>query len=1023
MPALTADTQFAPLPAEPVHPDIGLAEQAGAAFATGTFTGRAIGAYAASKEREGLPADPDFNVLDHLTPDELSEPRIYGRAQSMDDLQLIREQERRYNSALELSASGPVNPIVLSLAVNAVDPVNWMGLGISGGATAATRVLAAAGENALLGGGVTAAQAAFDPHVSASDVAISAAAAGSLGAFVRGVGELAGRTNTAARLTTVARDALAPLNDQRTVINGALGGSASAAENTTRIADELTAQVSALKFGTKTGDTGLLPAIEELANSDIPIVRYLAAEMYDSGTVHEGALIGERIAGTSLHTLGLRDYAQLSELTNAIDLAYNEGRRSGGIPKKMTRAEFSSELGLAMAEGDTHAFPAIADVAKALRKDLLEPMRERVTSSGLTDIPGPPKGDKSYFPHMYLVDQIERGKRDHLGRTFVEAVADHIATTEPKHADFAKEIAEEVAAKIIKHGEQHSGQLPRLSLAARGPLKERTLEIPFTTIRPWLNTSADFVLARYIRSVAPDVRLHEQYGTLDPAKAFNERVNQQANVLRTAIEADASLSPGAREKKLADLAAHEKRMLSLLHFGFEELRGMRPPSSASKAGKTVIRAAKALSFIKALPLVPLAQLPDLGNTIMNEGLTRTLGGFLDTMLQSLRGLKTEALRELQRAGTGLEYQLNTRTNALLGLASDFDVGDPLDRGVASVSNYASKLFLINTITAGTKSIAGGAISTRILDSAVRIADKAAELAKTAPDVHPDDLAMRAARDVLSPADLRRMAEDRLSPSDMVLIGGQRKHFTRSPGVLVANSENWTDASAMAAYRHAMATATERAVITPHALDAPMWATSQLGSIVAMYQRFMYAAYHRIMVAGMQRRDASALIGAASMLAMGAISIAGRDVAQTGGLKERTPAQWVRESIDRSGLVSAFFALENIGSAVGLPTSETLVGHGGEKPGTTIKERYKSTPFGGKGPVEKLNPIAGYLSDAAAALGVAKKASTGDQISERELNKATQMIPFRRMMGVSLLFDQLEHAGARQGWWKPLPDSK
>lgn len=1022
MPDLSADTQFAPTKANPLETeDVGVFEQLGAAFQTGTFIGRAWNQGADSLSRQDNAYDEDFNVLDHLTPDELAQPKVFGGARNMEDLTQIRQQEERYQRTLKASQDGPINPILANFIAQFADPINYIGLGIGGGASVIARVGVAAAENAALAGGLTALQSTFDPKVSASDIAMAAGAAAGIGALARGA-HIAwkGRGDMAEYWRNLATEALSPVNDQRKVINGSFGGSASAAENSDRIADELTEQVRGMKFvPNKTGDIGLQPAAMELANSDIPIVRYLAAQMYELGVTHKGALIGERVAEPALATRAHKDDAMLVELNRGLTLAFQQAKKAGEFPEGYTKAKFDTDVGEALASPGAHPIRAVQEMADHLRKTVLDPITKQVDAAGMRDVPGAPKSDPRRFPHVYLTDAIESGVRDEKGRTFVEAVADHLAAMDPKNAEFAGEVAEEVAAKISKGSIHTAGQLPRFSLEQRGPFSERALELPFDVVKPWLNTSAENVLGKYIRSVMPDLRLHQTYGTLDPEKAFGPQVKQQTNTMRTIIQNDASLTPELKQARTKALNDHEKRMMELLKFGFDELRGVREQSKfMAHGGRTGINALKALSFIKSMPMVAMAQMGDLGQIVIQEGMARAFGGFLATLTKGLRGIKPAALKEIQAEGVGLDNLLNSRMQAILGTTHDFNMDSRGDRTLAKINNVAAKVFGLPAVTVVNKTIAASAASNRILTGAVKIAGRVEQMIKAGSTEHPDELAKIAAREVLDPADLRRMALSRLSAEDMARIGGQKEHFTNAIGTKEANSEKWTDAAAMGAYRRAMATATDRAVITPHALDAPMWASSAVGRLASMYQRFMFASYHRIMVSATQQRDRAALTGAATMLGLGALSLALRDIMSGGEVKERTDAQWVRESMDRSGLVTYFFQLENLAAAMGLPTTETVVGHAGEASNATFSSRFTGSSFGGKGPIEKLVPLAGYVQDVTAAVGIAKRAIAGKEITEEQVHKASQLIPFRRVMGVGLLFDQLEHEGARLGWYTP-----
>lgn len=1021
---ITPETQFVPVnTATPEAPhEVYFWDQAGAAFMNNTFTGAF--AEKVRNDSEGLqriPDEPTFDLFQHLTPDELAQPARFSSVGSADELVKVREQKARYDRRNEIIAAGPVNPLLLALFVNFVDPVNYLSIPLGGATTTLGRTALAGVEGAILAGGTVAAQSTFDPETSLQDAAIATVAGATLGSGFRAAMGLMKRNQTPMdKLQEVGEEVAGLMRDKRVVV---APESAGAAKMTSELSPEATMQVRSLRFGTKTSGVGILPPAEELGNSDLTSVRSIIAEMYDLGTVTKGELLGYRTAGPSLHTQNMADDATLAQLHNGLQLSYKEGKTTGNIPSNMTFEQFDSELGRALNNGDVHPIKAVEDAAKQIRKNILDPMKEELERTGIIDVPGVVKGAKTYFPHVHDVHAIRSGRVNKFGQTYTEAIAAHIKSQQGPDAEFAEGIAEEVYEKIVNKATP--GAMARIVLGPRGMLKERSLEIPYSVLEPWLNNSAEVVLGRYVRSVAPDVRIYDKYGALDFDKALTPRVRDEVAQLRKAVEADPSLSQEQIEKRLTDLGKHEERMLELLRYGWDNLRGLGARSTMPAAGRTLTKAIKAATFSTSLPLVALAQIPDMGAIILKEGIARTFGSALTTLYKGLQGVKTISLKESQSVGQGIENTLNSRTNAIFGIQDMYGSEGRVDRALGKFSNLSSKLFLLNAMTVGAKAIAAGAVTTRMLTNAIDV-EKAYKVLEAAnPQGQPADWARQAVEQVMGKSDLRRMAQARINPQDLVRMAAQKQHFVKEGANLVGNVELWDDPAAMRAYRLGLASSVANGVITPTAMDAPMWTSSEVGSIVATYKRFMYAAYHKVMVAGLQQRDASMFLGFAAMSALGAISLAARDMGQNGGeLKERTPAQWIRESVDRSGIATAMFEAENWAAMVGLPTTETLVGRAGEKPGTTIADRFASGGVFSKKPTEQVaGPVGGYANNLFSAIGTAKKLMVGEEITEGEVHKATRLIPWRNLLGIGYLVDQLEHYGAEQGLYKPKKEQK
>lgn len=991
-------------------------DRLGGAFMARTFGGSA---FRRIQDEETLAAqfpdaDPEFNVTDHLTLDEMEDAEFYVRAKSPEALAYLRESRDRMRRSEELaSAGGTASNLMFALTANFLDPTNVLfgtvGLGAKG-ATAAARVGWGAADAGLAAAPVMGFQATFDPDFSYQDAALATFAAGGFGSAFKIIGETLGSDAAKSFARTIGEEVASSMNDKRIVLPQ-LDLSAAALRPEVGATAEALQQVGS--FRPLGSWSAVAPVAEQVGRSAIPFAARAAHAMYDLGTVTKGMVEGYRPAAPAIHTELLAENAMRIKTHEAFDLAYQAARKDGGLPDGMTKKDFGREVARAMNMGDVHPNPSVQKLAQTLRKELFEPMREAIERTGVIDIPGHAKGAKSYFPHVYDLQKLARGWRNRQGQDFVEWAESVIVSRGGPDAEYARHIAEEVYDKITS---ADPGTLTRVKLGPRGSLKERTLELPFEGLQDWLVMDAELAITRYLSSVPRDVKVFERFGTLDAAEAISKPLADDARLLRDQINADKTLSDAAREKKLLDLDKELKNMDEKLTFMFNELRGIRPKSNMPHWGKQALKGLKTATFIKSMPLVSLAQMADLGTIIAREGLARTYGSLLNTMGKSLQLKKTLTLKEAQAVGAGVEWGMSRTMNDLFDLPDVYGMSGRLDKFLGHTSNVAAKLTMLNAVTVGMKSIAAGAASTNILDAASRIADGVAK--RAVKDLHPDDAAAAVVKDILTPFEKKAMAAARLTPGDLLAIGGQKQHFLKEGLTLAPNTEKWTDPRAMKAYRLALAARVERDVLTPTAVDAPMWAGTEVGKVFTTYKRFMFAAYHRIMVAGLQQRDAAVAIGAAHALALGAISLAARDYSTEGEVKDRTGLQWARDSFDRSGLATMLFEADAWASLTGLSTS-TLIGHAGERPGTTIGDRFRQGSLFGRTPVQQVaGPLGGYVDGLFAALGTARKAATGEPVTEKEVHRATKMIPFRNYLGISQLVDQLETAAARHGWTKP-----
>src|SRR5690606_25719668 len=109
---------------------------------------------------------------------------------------------------------------------------------------------------------------------------------------------------------------------------------------------------------------------------------------------------------------------------------------------------------------------------------------------------------------------------------------------------------------------------------------------------------------------------------------------------------------------------------------------------------------------------------------------------------------------------------------------------------------------------------------------------------------------------------------------------------------------WADAELRDRFRAALRTAVDAAVMRPGAADRPSFLSRPLGQLLFLYKGFAVAATQRMLMAGLQQRDARVLAGVLSSVAIARL-IAG----PARGAHDRPPiASWERlfTAVERSG---------------------------------------------------------------------------------------------------------------------------
>lgn len=153
--------------------DATLGEQLGAAFRDVSTVSGALRYF----QRPTFTPDPSFDPAAHLTGEDREQPEdVIGRyleAQSLEELEWLRQQQRRRTNIDRIAESGPLPGLMARMLAAVVDPINLLPLGwvaqparIFGASLRAGRVATGAAEGALIGAAAT---AAAEPFMQAGD--------------------------------------------------------------------------------------------------------------------------------------------------------------------------------------------------------------------------------------------------------------------------------------------------------------------------------------------------------------------------------------------------------------------------------------------------------------------------------------------------------------------------------------------------------------------------------------------------------------------------------------------------------------------------------------------------------------------------------------------------------------------------------------------------------------------------------------------------------------------------------------
>jgi hypothetical protein len=254
------------------------------------------------------------------------------------------------------------------------------------------------------------------------------------------------------------------------------------------------------------------------------------------------------------------------------------------------------------------------------------------------------------------IAKLEQAMQDAGRRGFGDFVSD------ADRASYLDELVDDIFAKVT--GRAHDGDVPtELKIGARGPLKDRTFNIPDEMIEKFLDSDVEFVGRRYARLMSADIELTERFGSPDMEGAF-DAVRDDYKRLRDAVE-KGSMDGAAKQKALERLSAREKADIRDLQGVRDIIRGHYRPEIPHTTWARIGRAANAFNYMRALGGVVISSLTDAVRPAMVHGLNAYMGQAIRPLVKNLDAVKLSK-SEAVKAGAIAERVLASRLATLYG---------------------------------------------------------------------------------------------------------------------------------------------------------------------------------------------------------------------------------------------------------------------------------------------------------------------------------------------------------------------
>jgi hypothetical protein len=485
-----------------------------------------------------------------------------------------------------------------------------------------------------------------------------------------------------------------------------------------------------------------------------------------------------------------------------------------------------------------------------------------------------------------------------IDRKFNDRVDIGLGGTPAKGAD-GKLVFDDYVEDIVRNiyntvtGRKSEQDVPRDIVASdRGPLKERTFNIPDWMVEDFIENDIELVGRRYARIMAGENEIVRAFpGDKPDLKNTFAKVDEDYDAMRSRVDADPNLSAAEKSSQRAALNARRKDDKVNLEFLRDMLRGAYKVRENQTFGARVLRQAGVFNYIRSMGGVVASSLSDPARIIMTQGLGRYMEMGVKPLMGQLKGIKL-SVEESRFAGIA-EKILHGRLATMAELTDPHAINSPFERLMENVQTGFSKATLMPLWNDFQKLMTSAIVQNRVLKGSTNYAKlgkkERAYLAFLDID---EDMARR--------------------------IAGQfDKHGMVEDGIRIANSDHWEDTVAQRAWRAAIRKEADATIVTRGIADVPKSMHGiPLVRAMLQFKSFSLASHQRAFMRGLQGAELGTdggrmgqLAGFLSASAIGMFIYWLKSVESNRDYSDN-PGRWIAEGVDRSGLLSLAFDINN-----------------------------------------------------------------------------------------------------------------
>ena len=554
-------------------------------------------------------------------------------------------------------------------------------------------------------------------------------------------------------------------------------------------------------------------------------------------------------------------------------------------------------------------------------------------------------------------------------------------------------IADELKSAALKGELIDTAELAERINKVSSRFRARDLNIDYRVLAEagFIEKDVQTLTKLYFNQVVPDIEITKIFG--DPMAYGFKHTNTgpyKMGILQISKLYDDMIDAATSIKKKEALIIEKNQQLADLDASIALIRGTyglaEDPNRSFSRGVRIMKLYNAMTM-----LTGIAQTVDTARLVMINGIGKTFKMNWDIMTSGYaKEIWKMNMKTTQLGGEALDLWNSSRAMAMYGMDDTIGVFNKFERGMSSMGNlYFTFLNLSNPWNTAVKNIASIYNGTRMLE--------AIEGLVTKNKISKVD---RARLKNLGITD--GMAKDIWEQYIKYGVGkGSKRKWTTYgdsyKSVRVANTESWTNKKAADAYHNAIGKQANIDIVTPSKGDVPLWANREIGGMIAQFKKFGMAATQRMLMRGLQEKDANFFTRVLLLLAAGAGVDAFRQRAFNRDYAKKPFGQKIVDAFDRSGLGGIY---SDINNAIERLANNEI----GLRPLLIAKKPYGTYRDLLNNPIpDVLGPTASQIaniSDIAWTWGTGK-------YNHHTARNVRRLLPFQNVWFLDSLFDEVE----------------